>query len=203
MKTRVAVYMGSFNPIHKGHIAVISYLLERGGFDMVYLIVSPRNPFKDSGLADNAAERYAAAVNAVRRNGLSDRVKVDDIEFSMPLPSYSIRTLDALAQREPDRKFVLVVGGDNLHELPLWKEGERIMEQYGVVVYPREGYDIARDCRILKREHSNAAKLFSGAGRRAKAYHIQLLEDAPLVNVSSTQIRDMIARGEDASALLA
>lgn len=195
--------MGSFNPMHKGHIAVISYLLDMGGFDKVYLIVSPHNPFKNSAVADNAAERFAAAVEAVQRNGLADRVKVDDIEFSMPLPSYSVRTLDALSQREPDKSFVLVVGGDNLHELPLWKEGQRIMEQYGVVVYPREGYDIAHDCRVLKREHSNAAKLFNGGTGRAKPYHIQLLEGAPLVNVSSTQIREMIARGEDASELLA
>lgn len=203
MKTRVAVYMGSFNPMHKGHIAVISYLLDMGGFDKVYLIVSPHNPFKNSAVADNAAERFAAAVDAVQRNGMADRVKVDDIEFSMPLPSYSVRTLDALSQREPDKRFVLVVGGDNLHELPLWKEGQRIMEQYGVVVYPREGYDIAHDCRVLKREHSNAAKIFNGGTGRAKPYHIQLLEGAPLVNVSSTQIREMIARGEDASGLLA
>lgn len=180
---------------------MVRYLLEHCGFDMVYLVVSPQNPFKDSSLADSSEERLERVKQAVVRNALSDKVKVDDIEFSMPYPSYSIRTLDALAAREKNNRFTLVVGGDNLRELLRWKEGERILTQYGVVVYPREGFNIVHDCAVLKRQHKNAEMLFDNGTH--KPYHIKLLRDAPLVNVSSTQIRQMIANGEDVTHLLA
>lgn len=186
---KIAVYSGSFNPMHIGHIAVIGYILNHGGFDMVYVIPSPHNPFKDGSIRDNARERYAAAVQAISRRGLSQRVKVDDIEFGMPVPSYSVDTLDALSARESDNSFTLVIGGDNVCEMLRWKEGARLISEYGIVVYPREGYD--------------AETAAEGLLEQVPAARIQILRGAPFVTVSSTQIRDMLARGEDVSLLLA
>ena len=201
---KIAVYSGSFNPFHKGHLTIVSYMLEHCGFDKVYLVVSPQNPFKDSSIADSGEARLDAVRQAVVRHGLSSRVLVDDIEFGMPLPSYTVRTLDALQAREPDNRFTLIVGGDNLHSMLEWHEGERIMTQYGIVVYPREGSNIIRDCRILKQKYVNAERLFSDSSSfRHKPLHIKLLRDAPPVNISSSQIREMIAIGEDVSHLLA
>lgn len=192
---KIAVYSGSFNPLHIGHLTVVRYLLERGGFDRVYLIVSPRNPLKNPSLADSGPERLSAARAAIERNGLSDRVLVDDIEFHMAVPSYTVRTLDALQEREPANRFTLVIGGDNLPEMLSWKEGKRIMEQYGVVVYPRSGYNMVRDCRILRTKHRNEEALFGE--EKHKPLHIKLLKDAPLVDISSSQLRRMAANGED------
>lgn len=214
---KVAVYSGSFNPMHVGHLQVVRYLLDQAGYDMVYLIVSPHNPFKDAGIADNSRERYLAACEAIERNGLQDRVMVDDIEFGMSQPSYSIRTLDALKAREPRCRFTLVIGADNLGEMLRWKEGARLMSEYGIAVYPREGFNMVHDCSVLKRKHKNAEMVFEGkesAGEtgavsgqkkspKSSILHIKLLRDAPLVTVSSTQIRQMIARGEDVSSMLA
>lgn len=205
---KIAVYSGSFNPMHIGHIAVVRYLLEHGDFDMVYMIVSPQNPFKDSSLRDNAAARYSAAVEAVKRQGLEKKVLVDDMELRRseeelcasraqgrtPLPSYTIDTLDALQKREPGNEFTLVVGGDNLESMLKWKEGERLLCQYGIAVYPREGYDIAAEAEKLVSKPDAAS---------GKSFRIKLLCDAPLVTVSSTQIRNMIAEGLDATPLLA
>ncbi|MCQ2185647.1 MAG: nicotinate (nicotinamide) nucleotide adenylyltransferase [Bacteroidales bacterium] len=205
---KIAVYSGSFNPMHIGHIAVVRYLLEHGDFDMVYMIVSPQNPFKDSSLRDNAAARYSAAVETVKRQGLEKKVLVDDIELRRseeelcasraqgrnPQPSYTIDTMDALQKREPGNEFTLVVGGDNLESMLKWKEGERLLCQYGIAVYPREGYDIAAEAEKL------VSKPDATCG---KTFRIKLLCDAPLVTVSSTQIRNMIAEGLDATPLLA
>lgn len=199
---KVAVYSGSFNPFHKGHIAVIRYLLDVAGYDRVYLIVSPHNPFKEASLVDSSEVRLAAVREAIGRNGLQDRVLVDDIEFGMPLPSYTIRTLDALQEREPENRFTLVIGGDNVSRMLEWKEAERLMEQYGLVVYPREGFNMVRDARILKEKHRNAERLFEEGGKH-KPFHIKLLRDAPLVSISSSQIREMASRGEDVTPLLA
>lgn len=198
---KVAVYSGSFNPMHIGHLSVIRYLLENAGYDKVYMIVSPHNPFKDPGIADNSAQRLQAAREAIERNNLQDRVFVDDIEFGMSQPSYSIRTLDALKAREPRNRFTLVIGADNLSEMLRWKEGERLMREYGIVVYPREGFNMVHDCKVLKTKHKNECSIFNIP--KHSILHIKLLRDAPFVTVSSTQIREMKAAGRDVSDLLA
>ena len=110
---RIAVYSGSFDPLHIGHLAIMDYLSRDSSFDWVYLVISPQNPFKDASKADNAQERFENAVAAVRRHP-ELHVWVDDIELRMGQPSYTIRTLDALREREPGNEFVLVMGADNL-----------------------------------------------------------------------------------------
>ena len=118
MTMEVAVYSGSFNPLHIGHLAIMRYLTDSMGFDMVYLVVSPKNPIKSTVSADTGAERYEAALEAVARHpGL--KVMVDDIELHMPAPQYTVRTLDALAAREPDNRFTFVLGADFLDALDL------------------------------------------------------------------------------------
>ena len=96
MKT--AVYPGSFNPLHIGHLAILRYLTSEMDFDQVYLIVSPQNPFKGKDMLLSGQERFEAAVRAVARHP-ELKVRVDDIELHMPAPQYTIRTLDALSRR--------------------------------------------------------------------------------------------------------
>ena len=198
----IAVYSGSFNPLHIGHLAIIRHMIEVAGFDMVYLIVSPKNPLKDGISSDSGRERYKAAVEAVERrflrsgqsaSGRNDskaveaRVKVDDIELNMPEPHYTIRTLDALKEREPDNRFTLVMGADNLADIRRWRDYTRILKEFGVAVFPREGHDLTEIKQDLLKEDP--------------AYMIQIL-DAEMVDISSTQIRNAIARGEDISHCL-
>lgn len=183
----IAVYSGSFNPLHIGHLAIMKHLIEKAGFDMVYLIVSPKNPLKDSISSDSAADRYNAAVEAVNRHFGTSVVKVDDIELTMPEPHYTIRTLNALLEREPGNEFTLVIGADNLACIRKWKEYQRIMTDFGVAVFPREGNDLKSIREGLMSENSD--------------YEIRLL-DAPLVTISSTEIREAIQHGKDISQYL-
>ncbi len=186
---KIAVYSGSFNPLHIGHRAIIAYLTEKMDFSTVYLIVSPKNPLKDNISADSAAERYAAACEAIRRNGLNARA--DDIELRMPAPQYTVRTLDALKRREPENDFSLVVGADNLAGIHRWKDYERIISEYGLVVFPRKGFD----CNALK------ARLEEELHRDGLECRITVA-DAPEVNISSTEIREGLGKGDDMSAYL-
>jgi len=183
---RIAVYSGSFDPLHIGHLAIMEYLTRKEDFDWVYLVVTPQNPLKDAGKARTGVRRFRAARRAVRRHkGL--RVKVDRIELRMPPPHYTIRTLDALREREPDNQFVLVIGADNLERMRKWKAYSRILGEFGVLVYPREGIDSAALAASLMEENP--------------AYKIRLI-DAPMVDISSTQIREGLERGEDMSRWL-
>ena len=194
----IAVYSGSFNPLHIGHLAILKYLTQEAGFDMVYLIVSPKNPLKDGISSDSAIDRFNAATEAVNRHfaaaadapmiaRVHNKVLVNDIELTMPEPHYTIRTLDALSEREPENTFTLLMGADNLASIRRWKDYARILIEYGVAVHPREGDDLTQIKQDLLAENP--------------AYKIQII-DAPLVTVSSTQIREAMQRGEDVSHLL-
>lgn len=184
----VAVYGGSFNPLHIGHLAIIRYMIEEAGFDMVYLIVSPKNPLKDGISSASGPERYHAAVEAVRRYPeLYGKVKVDDIELNMPEPHYSIRTLDALRKREPSSRFTIIMGADNLADIRRWRDYSRILKEFGTAVYPRRGFDLTEIKQDLLEEDP--------------AYKIKVM-DASMVDISSTYIREAAARGEDISDLL-
>ena len=185
----IAVYSGSFNPLHIGHLAIMKYLTGEGGFDCVYLIVSPKNPLKDGISSSSGPDRYHAAIEAINRHfpAASGKVKVDDIELTMPEPHYTIRTLDALRKREPDNSFTLVMGADNLADIRRWRDYSRILADHGVAVYPRTGFDLETIKQDLLDENP--------------AYNIQII-NAPMVDISSTQIREALSRGEDVSHLL-
>lgn len=209
---RIAVYSGSFNPLHIGHKAIMEYLTSEKKFDWVYLIVSPKNPLKSNISADSGEARFNAAVEALGRHPELN-VKVDDIELKMPPPHYTIKTLDALKRREPDNEFTLIIGADNLSSIHKWRDFPRILAEYGVAVYPRTGFDIVS----LRRELIEECKRFpspyvlneaeSGADRLTLEdadnhfYDIEIL-DAPLVDISSTEIRDGLMQGHDMSEYL-
>lgn len=207
---RIAVYPGSFNPLHIGHQAIMEYLTKEEEYDWVYLIVSPKNPIKTTIKAETAGDRYEAAVAAVKRHP-DLHVWVDDIELKMDPPQYTIKTLDTLRQREPENDFTLVVGADNLENIHRWRDFQRILADYGVAVYPRKGYDLAEiksklieECRHLPAPYVLDSNEYAEEGRRnleetlRDTYNIEILA-APIVDISSTQIREGIAEGRDMS----
>ena len=182
----IAVYSGSFNPLHIGHLAIMKHMTEVAWFDYVYLIVSPKNPLKEGISSATGQERYEAAVKAVCRHP-ELKVCVDDIELQMPEPHYTIRTLNALKEREPENTFTLVIGADNLACIRSWRDYRRILKEYGVAVFPRTGFDLEAIKSDLLAEDPD--------------YLITLL-NAEMVDMSSTTIREALASGQDASAWL-
>ena len=208
---RIAVYSGSFDPLHVGHQAIMEYLTHEKAFDWVYLVISPQNPFKDPSKALTGEQRYRAAIDAVRRHP-ELHVWVDNIELSMDPPHYTIRTLDALRRREPENEFTLVVGADNLENMLKWRDAPRILTEYGVAVYPRKGFDLDairrfmyEKMRVLPSPYVlDASSLRDNPGTMGledhdRLYKIEII-DAPIVDISSTRIREGIAAGEDMSA---
>ena len=212
---KIAVYSGSFDPLHIGHQAIMEYLTNVREFDWVYLVVSPQNPMKDPSKADSAEARYKAAIDAVRRHP-ELHVWVDDIELKMPRPHYTIKTLDALKKREPENDFTLVIGADNLDRIHKWRDFPRLLSEYGVAVYPRTGFDAGKIRKKLYEECSKVqipayvldnseTHLLDGTATLEEdfmnLYKIQII-DAPIVDISSTEIRNAEAEGRDMSGLL-
>ena len=174
---KIAVYSGSFNPLHKGHEAIIRFLTREAGFDKVYLVVTPQNPFKDRHSLPAGKDRLDAAISAVQRHPDLD-VQIEDVELHMPPPQYTIRTLEVLQNREPQNEFTLIIGADNLAVFDGWRYYERILTEFGVAVHAR--------ARLMK---------------KCPGARIVLLK-APLVTISSTQIREGMAACKDMSKWL-
>ena len=161
----VALYFGTFNPLHIGHVNILRYLCGCG-LDEVRMIVSPQSPFKEE--ASLSDEQRLAQVRAdIARLELD--VTVSDIEYQLERPSYTINTLRHLQASEPDTHFILVMGADNLEGFKRWKCWQEIVTDFEIWVYPRPGFDKAAElCKDLQ------AKLL----------------DAPLTDISSTEIRN-------------
>lgn len=139
-KLRTGLFFGSFNPIHIGHLVIANYMATFSGLNEVWLVVSPHNPLKQkSGLA-NMYDRLEMAKLATEN---APQIKVSDIEFKLPQPSYTIDTLTYLHERYPEKEFVLIMGADNLSSLKKWKNFEILLKDYHIYVYPRPGAEVS------------------------------------------------------------
>ena len=172
----VGLLGGSFNPVHMGHMMLAAYLTQWGVVDKVWLTLSPRNPLKDpAGLLPDT-KRLAMLTIATKS---AQRIECCDIELSMPQPNYTIDTLDLLARRYPSKRFKLIIGSDNWQIFDKWRDAQRILDDYGVIVYPRPGFPV--DYTLVD--------------------WMELVRPMT-VNISSTQVRSAIARGRDMTFFL-
>ena len=170
-KLRTGIFGGSFNPIHIGHLALANYLCENDYIDELWFLVSPQNPFKQNEKLLDDKTRLRMVNAAVRGYG---RFYVSDFEFSLPKPSYTINTLNKLSETYTDRDFYLIIGADNWAAFDRWKSPEEIISKHHVLVYPRLGYDIPE----MLPQNVRAV-------------------DSPLIEVSSTFIRESISQGKN------
>jgi nicotinate-nucleotide adenylyltransferase len=180
---KIGLYFGSFNPVHIGHMAIAGYMTEFTGLDQVWFVVSPQNPLKkkETLLADHH-RLYMVDL----ATGDNDRLKASDIEFKLPLPSYTIDTLTYLKEKYIKNEFCLVMGEDNLNTLHKWKNAGELVSMYPIYVYPR------RDS--LKPESPLLDQLLSNA----EIHQV----NAPLMEISGTFIRKGIKNGRDMSYFL-
>lgn len=185
---KVGLYFGTFNPIHVGHLIIANYMADFTELDEVWLIVSPQNPFKQKNSLLPDYHRLALVRIAVEDN---PKVKVNEIEFSLPKPSYTIHTLLALEEKHPDHRFALLMGEDNLRTLHKWKSYEDILSTHKIYVYPRvltpqEQEDLKEhDTKLEAIESENIIKV-----------------DAPVMKLSASFIRKAIKDGRDVRYLL-
>jgi nicotinate-nucleotide adenylyltransferase len=172
---KVGLFFGSFNPIHIGHLLIANHI---ANFETenVWFIVSPQNPFKETSELLPANLRLRLVQISTQKD---QRFKTLDIEFNLPLPSYTINTLEVLNQMHPEHEFYLVMGSDNLLHLTTWKSAQKIIEDFKIIVYERPGYPVSTPT------HANIS-----------------VTKAPLLDISSTYIRNLRATHKNISYLL-
>ena len=169
-RARIGLLFGSFNPVHTGHLILAEYFATRTDLAEVWLVVSPHSPFKEVADLLPDTERLRLVELALAGN---PRLRAENIEFSLPRPSYTIATLDALRLRHPTHDFVLLMGGDNLPGLSRWQESARLLSEVDIYIYPRPGTDLLR------------LTLFP---------RVQVMA-APLLDISATYIRESLRAG--------
>lgn len=179
MKKKVGLYFGTFNPIHIGHIIIANYMVEFSDLDEVWLVVTPHNPFKKkSSLLDNH-HRLEMVYKACEGY---EKLKPCDVEFKLPQPNYTVVTLAKLEEDHPNFIFSLIMGEDNLKSFHKWKNYEVILERHAIYVYPRVS-DGTVDNHF--KDHPKITRV-----------------DAPVIEISSTFIRNAIKDGKNVSVML-
>jgi nicotinate-nucleotide adenylyltransferase len=176
-KNRTGLFFGSFNPIHQGHLMIANYMVEYTDISQVWFIISPHNPLKEKStlLADH--HRLAMANIAVEND---PRFRASNIEFHLPQPSYTIDTLTYLAEKYPEKEFTLIAGSDNLQAFNKWKNYEQLLGLYEIYIYPRPN---AVPSSFDTHPHIHFTK-------------------APLIEISSSFIRQAIQEGKDVRQFL-
>jgi len=174
---KVGLFFGSFNPIHIGHLIIANSILEQKVVDELWFVVSPQNPFKKQKSLAHEFDRIDLVQAAI---GDQYRMKACDIEFDMPKPSYTADTLAYLTDKHPTHQFTLIIGEDNLSHFPKWKNANFILENFGLLVYPRP----------------KAKKSSLSTHHQVKFIH------APMMDISATFIRENIKNDKSVRYLL-
>ena len=174
----IGYLFGSFNPVHTGHLIIAEYMVTRTDIDRVEFVVSPQNPLKSSSELATDHHRLRMVEDAVEGNEL---IGVNDVEFRLPKPSYTIAALDTLRSSAPELRHLLIMGSDSLAIFQRWKDYERILNEYGCYVYMRPGYD---------------------PGDLENHPNVQVF-DAPLLDISATYIRGRVENGDSIRYLVA
>jgi len=164
MLIRTALFGGSFNPIHEGHLALADQVLKQGLADEVWFVVSPRNPLKPTADPTDAQQRLEEVREALKN---LPGCFASDIEFNLPTPNYFVQTLRKAIFEYPEHNFLMLIGGDNLDVFTKWKDYEWLLENIDILVYPRPG----------------ASNVVPSGWNRVR------MLDAPLMDISSTEIR--------------
>ncbi|HLI92986.1 MAG TPA: nicotinate (nicotinamide) nucleotide adenylyltransferase [Puia sp.] len=175
---KVGLYFGSFNPIHHGHLLIANFVLQHAKLDQVWFVVSPQNPLKRQAALLNEYHRLHLVRLAVEGE---KHLRASDIEFKLPRPSFTVDTLAYLQEKYPEDEFSVIMGSDSYVNLPKWKNYEWLLRHYSIYVYCRSDHE----------------KLPEYPG----AKNVQIM-DAPVLPISSTDIRGKIKAGQSVRYLL-
>lgn len=173
---KVGLYFGSFNPVHVGHLIIANYIANNFPLDQIWFVISPQNPLKTNKNLLNKYHRKFLIDIAIEGE---NKLKTSTIEFSLPIPSYTIDTLTYLEEKYKDHTFSIIMGSDSLENLPKWKNYELLINNYEILVYERPGFTNMIDYG------KNVVRI-----------------KAPLLDISSTKIRELIRSGKSIKFLV-
>lgn len=177
---KIGLFFGSFNPIHIGHLILANYILENSDMNELWFVVSPQNPFKEKKTLLKDNNRLEMVELAIKNY---PSMRASNVEFGLPTPSYTIDTLTYLKEKYPNYSFSLIMGEDNLNSLHKWKNADLLIENHHIIVYPRIDTNQAKETSSI--QHDNISVIH-----------------APIIELSATEIRNMIKDGKNVRPML-
>lgn len=186
---KIGLYFGTFNPIHVGHLIIANHMAEHSDLDQIWMVVTPHNPLKKKHTLLDDYHRLQMVHLATED---FPKIKPSDIEFKLSQPNYTVNTLVHLQEKYPNYEFSLIMGEDNLKSLHKWKNYEAILAHHEIYVYPR-----------LENKGSADENISSDVDDSKLKNHPKIhVINAPVVEISSTFIRDNIKKGKNVQPLL-
>lgn len=189
--TKIGLYFGTFNPVHVGHLIIANYMADNTDLDEVWLVVTPQNPLKQKSSLLADYHRLALVRVGIENN---PKLKASDIEFKLPIPSYTAKTLAYLKDKYADKEFALIMGEDNLRTFHKWFNHEQIIENHEIYVYPR--------ALTIQEKEEMTASMGNSANTFANHPHVHMCDDVPVMKISSSFIRKLIQDKKDVRYLL-
>jgi nicotinate-nucleotide adenylyltransferase len=184
---KIGLYFGTYNPIHVGHLIIANHMSENTDLDEVWFVVSPQNPLKKRATLLADYHRLALVEMAVEGN---PNLKVSNIEFDLPKPSYTIDTLTYLQEKHPKHEYSIIMGEDNLRTLHKWKNYDILLNQHTIYVYPRvlTAQEILAEEKVKETSYKNHPNIKT--------------TDAPVMKISASFIRQAIKDKKEVRYLL-
>jgi nicotinate-nucleotide adenylyltransferase len=183
---KIGLFFGTFNPIHVGHLVIANYMAQHSELDQVWLVVTPQNPLKQKTTLLPDFHRLMLVKEAIDDN---PKLKASDVEFTLKKPNYTIHTLTHLMECYPQDEFALILGEDNLRTLHKWYNYEQLLENHKLYVYPRAMTEAETETEDV-------------SNKLVRHKNVIFCHDVPIMNVSSTFIRNSIKAGKDVRYLL-
>jgi len=174
---KIGLFFGSFNPVHIGHMIIANHMVEYTDLSQVWMVVSPHNPLKEKTSLARDSDRLHLVRLAI---GDNPKIRVSNVEFSLPVPSYTIDTLTYLREKYPKKQFSLIMGGDNLESIEKWKNYEVLLSDYDIYIYQRPGFE--------NKKYADNPRI--------------TIVDAPMLDISATFIRNAIKSGKSVRYLV-
>lgn len=177
---RIGIFGGTFDPVHMGHLILAEQCRDQAGLDEVWFLPSYHPPHKATAAVTRFEQRCDMLELATAGH---PAFRIERLEKELPPPSYTAETLSELKRRHPDHEFFLLMGSDQLPDLPLWYEPRRVVEQAGLVVVPRPGVMLW-----------TAERLAKALGVEVSAVRLRFVA-CPMIEIASRELRRAVADG--------
>lgn len=186
---KIALFGGTFDPLHKGHTGIAEYILHAGYADRVVFLPAACPPHKAGMLKITPFEERMEMIRLAIEG--KDGMDVSDFETKRAGKSYTIDTWNAICGEYPEHAFRWVIGSDSLCQLHTWYHAEELAEKCSFLTYPRHDFPVST---ALLAEHWPM--------ETAKRLHATILSHAPEYHFASSDLRAMIQAGADVSECL-
>ncbi len=180
---RIGLFGGAFDPPHLGHLIVAETCREAGNLDQVWFLPSAEPPHKRLGAMAPWEDRLKMIGLAIAGNPF---FRLEPIENELASPNFTYQTLAALAQKHPQKKFVLLLGQDSFADLPQWKNPEKIVFQTDIFIYPRKE----------TRSGKNPLEAQKAMEKAVPGANFTWVPGVPQLGISSRNLRDRCLTGQ-------